>query len=193
MPAQDTSQIKNKIILTLQRRGPSLPVHIARETGLSMLFASAFLSELLSEGKIKISNMKVGNSPIYFINGQEPSLEKFSHHLKSKEKEAFSKLKEKKILKDKKQEPAIRVALRTIKDFAIPFEKDREIFWKYFIHNEKERLEEVNSKEKEEKQQEIKKDIQEKANTKEENKEERDNIERKEYPKENLQEDNKEL
>ncbi len=137
MPAQDTSQIKEKIISILKRRGPSLPVHIAKETELSILFASAFLSELFSEKKIKISNMKVGNSPIYFIPGQESKLENFSQHLKSKEKEAFQLLKEKKFLNDKEQDPAIRVALRAIKDFAIPFKKNEEIFWRYFTIPEK--------------------------------------------------------
>jgi hypothetical protein len=136
MPIQDTSKIKEKILFVLQKRGPSLPVHIASETGLSMLFASAFLSELLSEKKIKISNMRVGNSPIYFILGQEPALEKFSQHLKSREKDAFMLLKQKKFLKDKEQDPAIRVALRAIKDFAIPFNKNEEIFWKYFTAQE---------------------------------------------------------
>ena len=133
MPQQDTSEIKEKILSTLRQRGPSLPVHIAGETGLSMLFASAFLSELLSGKKIKISNMRVGNSPIYFIQGQEYLLENFSQYIKSKEKEAFLLLKEKKILKDAEQDPAIRVALRSIKDFAIPFKKNEEIFWRYFI------------------------------------------------------------
>jgi hypothetical protein len=133
MPTQDTSNTREKIMSILKTRGPSLPVHIARETGLSMLFASAFLSELLSEKKIKISNMRVGNSPIYFIPGQEPKIEDFSQHLKSREKDAFVLLKEKKFLKDEEQEPAIRIALRAIKDFAIPFRKNEEIFWRYFI------------------------------------------------------------
>jgi len=124
MPIQNTLGIKEKILLILQKRGPSLPVHIAKEIGLSMLFASAFLSELVSEKNIKISNMKIGNSPIYFLLGQEPMLEKFSQHLKSKEKEAFILLKEKKFLRDKEQDPAIRVALRTIKFFAIAFKKN---------------------------------------------------------------------
>ena len=132
MPTQDTSNIKEKIMLAFKRRGPSLPVHIASETGLSMLFASAFLSELLSEKKIKLSFMKVGSSPIYLISGQEPMLERFSQHLKSKEKEAFELLKKKKFLKDEEQVPAIRIALREIKDFAIAFKKDEEIFWRYF-------------------------------------------------------------
>lgn len=129
---QDTSLIKEKIVSIFERRGPLLPVHIAKEIGLSILFTSAFLSELLSENKIKMSNMRVGNSPIYFISNQENMLENFSEHLKSKEKEAFLLIKEKKFLKDSEQEPAIRVALRAIKDFAIPFRENEEIYWRYF-------------------------------------------------------------
>lgn len=143
MPAKDTSLLKEKIISILRIRGPGLPVHIARETNLSILFSSAFLSELLSEKKIKTSHMKVGGSPLYFIPGQEPRLENFSQHLKSKEKDAFNLLKEKKFLKDKEQEPAIRVAMRSIRDFAIPFRINEEIIWRYFTIPESEfRIEE---------------------------------------------------
>ena len=138
MPVQDAIDTKAKILSIIQRRGPSLPVHIAREIGLSMLFASAFLSELASEKKIIISNMKVGNSPVYLIHRQEPMLERFAPYLKNKEKEAFLLLKEKKFLKDKVQDPAIRVALREIKDFAISFKKNEEIFWRYFTTPESE-------------------------------------------------------
>src|SRR4030042_1495973 len=122
---QDAMQLKEKIISFIQLRGPSLPVHIAKETGLSILFASAFLSELFNEKRINISNLKVGSSPLYFISGQEPQLENFSKYIKSKEKEAFLLLKEKRILKDSELHPAIRVALREIRDFAIPFKKDK--------------------------------------------------------------------
>lgn len=131
-------EIKEKIISIFKNKGPCLPVDVAKETGLSILFASAFLSEFISEKKIKISNMKVGNSPLYFIPGQEKMLENFSEYLKSKEKEAFILLKEKKILKDSEQEPAIRVALRAIKDFAIFFKKNEEIYWRYFTTEETE-------------------------------------------------------
>lgn len=129
---KDTSEIKEKIMTILKNKGPSLPVHIAGGIESSILFTSAFLSELVSEKKVKISNMRVGSSPIYFILGQESFLERFSQYLKSKEKEAFLLLKEKKFLMDIKQHPAIRVALREIKDFAIPFKKDEEIIWRYF-------------------------------------------------------------
>jgi len=135
---QDAMQIKEKIISLLRLGGPSLPVHVAKGTGLSILFASAFLSELLYEKKIMISNIKIGNSPLYFLSGQEPQLERFSQYLKSKEKEAFFLLKEKKFLRDSEQEPAIRVALREIKDFAIAFRKNDEVYWRYFTVREEE-------------------------------------------------------
>ena len=131
-------EIKEKIISILRRRGPSLPVHISKEIGLSILFTSAFLSELFSEKKIKMSNMRVGSSPVYFLQEQEPKLENFSQHLKSREKDALILLKEKKFLKDSEQEPAIRIALREIKDFAIPFEKNSELLWRFFTISETE-------------------------------------------------------
>jgi len=135
MPIQDTSKIKEKILFTLRRRGPCLPVHIASEIETSILFASAFLSELVSEKKIRMSYMRVGSSPLYLIPGQEYLLERFSQYLKNKEKDAFELLRTNKFLIDSKQDPAIRVALRSIKDFAIPFKEDDEMVWRY--HTEK--------------------------------------------------------
>lgn len=135
---QNASEIKEKIMSIIEQSGPSLPVNLANKLNLSILFASAFLSELLSQNRLKISFLRVGNSPVYFIAGQEPKLENFSEHLKSKEKEAFLLLKEKKFLIDEVQQPAIRVALRVIKDFAISFEKNGKFIWRYFIVPESE-------------------------------------------------------
>ena len=136
---QDTNLIKEKIISFLKNEGPNLPVRIAKEIESSTLFTSAFLSELLAEERIKISVMKIGNSPLYFALGQENMLKNFSQHLNSKEKEAFFLLREKKFLVDSKQEPSIRVALRSIRDFAKPFKKPdtEEIIWRYFEMDEK--------------------------------------------------------
>lgn len=161
MPAQDTSKTKEGIVEFLRIKGPSLPVHIAQGAMLSQLFTSAFLSELFSEKLIKMSNMRVGSSPVYFLPGQEEGLEKFSVHLKSKEKEAFALLKEKQILVDQEQEPAIRVALRAIKDFAIPFEKNEELHWRYFVTKEPEAVVEKPV----EKEKEVKKQPAEKPKT----------------------------
>ena len=138
MPSQDASKIKEKILSILRMKGPTLPVYISQDTGISMLFASAFLSELLSDKIIKISKMRVGNSPIYYLPGQETQLERFSNYLKSKEKEAFLLLQEKRFLRDSEQSPAIRVALREIKDFAFPFRKNGETVWRYLTAKESE-------------------------------------------------------
>jgi len=148
MPQQDTSEIKNKIITFLKIKGPSLPIHISKEIDQSTLFSSAFISELLSEGRLKNSHMKVGSSSLHFIEGQEPRLEKFGEqYLKSKEKEAFLRIKEKKFLKDSEQEPPIRVALRAIKDFAIPFTSSKdELIWRYFTSKQEDYEKEPESK-----------------------------------------------
>jgi hypothetical protein len=134
----DAQQIKEKIISLIQTSGPTLPVYIARDTGLSIIFASAFLSELISDKRLKISDMRVGSSPLYFIPGQEQLLENFSQYLKSKEKDAFMILKEKRFLKDRDLDPAIRVALRGIRDFAVAFKKSEDIYWRYFTIPESE-------------------------------------------------------
>jgi hypothetical protein len=138
MPTQDASKIREKILSILRMKGPILPIFISQEVGISMLFTSAFLSELSSDRLIKMSHMRVGNSPVYYIQGQEQNLEKFSSYLKSKEKEAFLLLQDRKFLRDSEQQPAIRVALREIKDFAFPFKKNNEVIWRYLTAKESE-------------------------------------------------------
>ncbi|MFA5174047.1 MAG: hypothetical protein WC438_02605 [Candidatus Pacearchaeota archaeon] len=136
-----SSEIHNKIIQFIQNRGPSLPIQIAKQLNMSSLFISAFLAELVNEQKLKMSNLKVGGSKLYFIPGQEQSLENFHNHLPPKEIEAFRLLKEKKVLKDNELEPAIRVALRSIRDFSMGFKHNEEIFWRYLTIPEQEAFE----------------------------------------------------
>jgi hypothetical protein len=110
---------------------------------MNSLFVSAFLSELIQEKRIKMSNLKVGGSKLYLLPNQQESLEKFYKFLHPKEAETFLLLKEKKILKDSEQEPAIRVALRSIKDFAIHFKENEEIYWRYLTFSEDEALKKI--------------------------------------------------
>ncbi len=129
----DIEQTKQKIISIIKTAGPTLPIRIAKQIELSPVFTSAILSELVNEQRIKTSNLKIGSSPLYFSPEQEQKLELFTDNLKGYEKTAFLRLKEKKILEDGKQEPAIRVALRSIRDFAIPIKFQDKIFWKYYL------------------------------------------------------------
>lgn len=131
---QKVMQTKERIMELIKQRGPELPVRIANTIKLSNIFTAAFMSELISEQKLKISNMRVGSSPLYYIQGQEEQLQKYVDYLNHKEKEAFNLLKQNSILQDSEQEPAIRVALRSIKDFAVPIQiidnSETKIFWK---------------------------------------------------------------
>ncbi len=158
---QKLNENKERIISNLRIRGPSLPIHIARTISVSPLFASAFLSELYAEDKIKISHIRVGSSPLYFLSGQEPLLENFIEYLNHKEKEAFSVLKKNLVLDDNEQEPAIRVALRAIKDFAVPIKvkinEESKLFWKYFQLSDQDVKEEIQKILAEPKKEEIKK------------------------------------
>src|SRR3989344_3362618 len=133
MVIQNAQQIKNQILSFLQSNGPSLPVQIGKSVNQNTMFTGAFLSELLSERKIKPSNMRIGGSYIYLLPGQESQLENFENFLKGKEKEAFMLLKEKRVLLNENQLPPIRVALQSLKDFAIPQQHQGKMFWRYFL------------------------------------------------------------
>ena len=133
---------KEKIISLIKSSGPTYPNKIAREARIQPLFASAYLSELVSENILRLSSLKIGSSPLYFLSGQESMLENFIEHLNFKEKEAFNLLKQNRVLEDEKLHPAIRVALRSIKDFAVHLiindKGQNKIFWRFFTFPEKE-------------------------------------------------------
>jgi len=132
----DVTEIKKKILAFLEQYGPSLPNPIAKQIGMQPMFACAILSELLNEKRVKTSSMKIGSSPLYLLYGQEPKLENYTDNLTGAEKEAFMKIKDNKLLEDQLQEPKIRVALRGIKDFAIPLQINNTLYWKYFTTDE---------------------------------------------------------
>lgn len=131
-------EVKEKIFQYLEEKGPSLPIPVAKHMSMNTLFVSAFLSEMASDGMIKISSMKVGGSPLYYAPSKTHMLENFTKFLGGKEIEACNLLKEKGIISDEEQHPAIRVALRSIKDFAISFKNDDKTFWRYFTVSEEE-------------------------------------------------------
>ena len=126
---------RDKILAFIERKGPVLPVQIGKEISMNILMSSAHLAELTDSKKLKISSLKVGGSPLYYLPGQEAMLEKFAVNLNEKEKRAFDLLSEQKILKDTEQTPLMRVTLREIKDFAVPiyvtYNENKEMFWKW--------------------------------------------------------------
>ncbi len=134
-------EVQKEVILRfIQSHGPSLPVHISTQIRMNSFISSAFLADLLSDKELKISNLRVGNSPLYFLPGQEFQLERFSNYLPGKEREAFHLLKEKGVLREDYMLPAIRVALRSIKDFSFRLEYNGRVYWRYLTVSEEDAL-----------------------------------------------------
>ena len=135
-------ELREKIVDIVKSKGPVLPVQISKEIGTNILMASAHLAELTASKRLKISNVKVGGSPLYYLAGQEAMLQKFVGNFNDKEKKAFDLLSQNRILMDSEQEPVIRVALREIKDFAMPlnvtYNNSTKIFWKWYLETDDE-------------------------------------------------------
>lgn len=133
---------RNKILEIIKVKGPVLPVQVSKEIKMDILMSSAHLAELTASNLLKISHVKVGGSPVYYLQGQESMLQKFTGSFNDKEKKAYDLLIQNKILRDKEQEPVVRVALRELKDFALPlnvtYNNQTEIFWKWYLLGEEE-------------------------------------------------------
>lgn len=152
----DASLIHKNIINFLNEKGPSLPINISKSLGINSLFTSAFLSELANQNIIKVSNLKVGGSPLYYIEGQQKKLEDYYKYLHPREAEAYILLKQYKVLKDNDQDPVTRVALRSIRDFSHGFKMGEDIYWKFFLASQEEVNEVLNGGKESEKKSEEK-------------------------------------
>ena len=129
--------LRPKVYDIIRIKGPVIPRDIVKEIGGDTFIIGAVLSQLREAGKINISKTKIGGSPTYYISGQENRLQLLDKYLNEKDKKAFDLLKENKILRDEIQTPLMRVALRSIMDFAKPLEVNlsgkKEIFWKWYM------------------------------------------------------------
>ena len=128
-------QFKYNVYDVVKRRGPVVPAQISKEVGRDTFFVGAILSDLSREKKVFFSAAKIGGSSVYYVPGQEPHLDILFTYLPMKEKEAFTLLKKYQLVRDTELEPSIRVALRNLKDFAVPLNvrtgENQELFWKY--------------------------------------------------------------
>ncbi len=129
--------MKDKIFEFVKSRGPVLSKDVSKHFKIDSTYSGAFLSELIQDKKLLYSKLKIGTSPVYYTKEQLPKLEVLYEHLNSKDKDAFNKLKEKKLLRDSVLQTITRVSLRNIKDFAIPLNVNiggkKEIFWKWYL------------------------------------------------------------
>lgn len=125
--------IPKEKVLGVVKQGPTIPQKIVKIVGGDTMLIGAILSTMISTGEVKYSSLKIGGSPIYYVQEHEPKLEEFLNNLSEKDQKTARLLKEKKVLKDSEQDPLIRVSLKTIKDFAKPFEIEKQLFYRYFL------------------------------------------------------------
>jgi hypothetical protein len=127
----------DQILEFIGSNGPSLPVAVAKEINSDTIIAGAYLSTLLSRKVIKVSYLKVGGSPLYFIKGHEAKLQGFADKLNPVDRRTYELLKERKVLREKELEPIERVSLKQLRDFAVPLTvrmgSDTEVFWKWYL------------------------------------------------------------
>ena len=130
--------VHDQILLYIKANGPVVPTRIAKVIKSEILIASAHLSDLATQGKVKVSNLKIGGSPLYYLQGQEDQLLNFVQgNTNPKDYAVLEVLMEKKVLRESTLDLLSKVALRELKDFAIPLHvrtKDSaELFWKYYL------------------------------------------------------------
>ncbi|PIN69647.1 hypothetical protein COV93_04705, partial [Candidatus Woesearchaeota archaeon CG11_big_fil_rev_8_21_14_0_20_43_8] len=127
---------QDQVLEIVRRKGPLIPAVIAKDLGMDLLFAQAYLSELSSKKQILVSTLKIGGSPLYYVDGQQSKLQNFSGRLNEKDLRAYEKLKTQKVMRDNTLDPLTRVCLRQIKDFAVMLEvrvdEESEIFWRWY-------------------------------------------------------------
>lgn len=127
---------KEQVLVFVKNNGPVIPINIKKELGSDTTLIGAMLSELAANGLVKVTAVKKGGSPFYYVAGQEEKIESLKEFLNEKDKKTCFLLKKEKILFDNDQSPLVRVSLRQIKDFAksleINFYGERKILWKYY-------------------------------------------------------------
>lgn len=127
---------KSFIVELIKNEGPVLPSGISKKVNMTLLFTSALLSEMVADKTLKISYLKIGGSPLYYLPGQENLLEKHINHLNAQEKESFEMLKQHNVIMEETLDPVHRVAIKSIKDFAssvtISVEGKERTFWKIY-------------------------------------------------------------
>lgn len=137
-----------EVLKVVQSRGPLQPLEVRSvlKRGDSIVIGAA-LSELSSRKLVKITYVKRGGSPFYYVSGQESRLEELSKWLNDKDRQTHEMLRKRKILRDSKQDPLTRVSLRELKDYAkqviIKVNQQDEVFWRYFLILEKEAVERI--------------------------------------------------
>lgn len=128
---------REKVLEIVKSKGPLIPIKIVKEVGGNTFVIGAVLSDLMGAKLVRATQyLRVGSSPLYYVDGQEEKLLEFTKYLNEKDRRILEILRQEKVMHDFSQDPLVRVSLRNLKDFAKPFalEKDEKtLFWKFYL------------------------------------------------------------
>lgn len=154
---------REKILTLLKTKGPLVPNDIKKVLKGDTLIFGAILSELASRGMVKITDLKKGSSPFYYIQGHEHKLDNLIEFLNAKDQVTARYLKEQKVIQDKNLDLLQRVSLRKIKDFAkemnVSTSAGQLLFWRYHTTNEQDAMQILKHRYNKPPKQSIKKEI----------------------------------
>src|SRR6056297_2542673 len=105
---------REDVIGFIKQNGPSVTNDLRKKFKVESFIVGAVLSEMTSNGLSKITKMKKGSSPFYYLPGQEDKIEHLVQYLDPKDKDTVIWLKEKKVVPDANQETIKRVSLRKL-------------------------------------------------------------------------------
>jgi len=141
---------RDSILELLKNKGPMVPNEVKKALGGDTIIIGAMLAELSSRKIVKISHLKRGGSPFYYLEGQENLLENCIQFLSDKDKSIVEFLKSNKVVQDNKLELYQRAALRQLKDFAKEFKANTAngevLFWRYYLISEQEVVDILNER-----------------------------------------------
>lgn len=139
---------QEKILQFLQQIGPTLPSKVAKNIGSNILIASAHLADLSSQGKVRISSLKVGGSPLYYLPGQEAQIYRYAAgNMNPKDLRVLEKLNKQNVLREEDLDVLSKLALRNLKDFAVPIHVTvggrKQLFWRFHTLTDQETKEAI--------------------------------------------------
>lgn len=131
---------REEILAVLKAKGPLVPNDLKKVIKGDTMIFGAILSELSSRGMVKISDLKKGSSPFYYLPGQEDKLEQLIEFLNPKDQGTLRFLKEQRVVYDRSLELFQRVSIRKIKDYAKEMTVNTSdgplLFWRYYLIDE---------------------------------------------------------
>ena len=134
---------REKVLAVVKEKGPTIPTRIVKEVGGNTFVIGAVLSDLVNAKLIKVTQgIKMGGTPLYYADGQEPKLAEFVQYLNEKDRKVFELLQQEKVLYDDVQDPLVKVCLRNLKDFAKPIaietKNEKDLFWRFYLVSDEE-------------------------------------------------------